>query len=432
MLFLMGPSSVGGLTLLMLFALFFELVNAGCEHCMGGVSGCTDPTTCPWNTALLKNAKAVATTLGGTAITLISLNALLPPDLLAAFPRSALDALLLLAGMPAKGTPVDLNDVNLTVRTLKDWYLAGRVSRVEVSRGMDLISERIAASGDEMKFKTMQLQMRSLELAMKDDQPSQLEWSGYRHYIIARLSHYVLFNDPSSWVKGVQDKATAASSSASSLVAQVLFPVQSAADVVIPQILHYFILFMYAMGFEHPITLSLFVGKTVYHYVKTQNVSWLGAFEIFLVYIKALDEDPSLKMSTIWNGGSQDTHLNDARSAFVRRWGSSAVFFRTRGGTPQPGLANATNDPSGNGAGNGKPIIVWNKKWNKDPKAAPCLTFNLGHPTHPQASLLPDGSCKYAHVCDHFVTDKGPNGRCRSTKHKRNKCDNPAKGAKQE
>ena len=34
---------------------------------------------------------------------------------------------------------------------------------------------------------------------------------------------------------------------------------------------------------------------------------------------------------------------------------------------------------------------------------------------------------KYDHVCDQWVTDKGPKGRCLSAKHKRGECDNPNK-----
>ena len=41
--------------------------------------------------------------------------------------------------------------------------------------------------------------------------------------------------------------------------------------------------------------------------------------------------------------------------------------------------------------------------------------------------LTAEGKCKYDHVCDQWVTDKGPKGRCLSAKHKRGECDNPNK-----
>ena len=43
------------------------------------------------------------------------------------------------------------------------------------------------------------------------------------------------------------------------------------------------------------------------------------------------------------------------------------------------------------------------------------------------AVLTAEGKCKYDHVCDQWVTDKGPKGRCLSAKHKRGECDNPNK-----
>ena len=46
---------------------------------------------------------------------------------------------------------------------------------------------------------------------------------------------------------------------------------------------------------------------------------------------------------------------------------------------------------------------------------------------HGKRVLTAEGKCKYDHVCDQWVTDKGPKGRCLSAKHKRGECDNPNK-----
>ena len=56
----------------------------------------------------------------------------------------------------------------------------------------------------------------------------------------------------------------------------------------------------------------------------------------------------------------------------------------------------------------------------------PCWHFNVGQP-HPLGALHPDGTCKRAHKCDHFVSNKGPGGRCMSAEHSRNNCNNPHK-----
>ena len=61
-------------------------------------------------------------------------------------------------------------------------------------------------------------------------------------------------------------------------------------------------------------------------------------------------------------------------------------------------------------------------------KAGPCSVFNTGG-THGKRVLTAEGKCKYDHVCDHWVSDKGPKGRCLSTEHERGECDNPSKCA---
>ena len=52
--------------------------------------------------------------------------------------------------------------------------------------------------------------------------------------------------------------------------------------------------------------------------------------------------------------------------------------------------------------------------------------FNLGKTTHPKSALKPDGTCKFDHVCDHFVTGKGKGGKCGGP-HARTECTNPGK-----
>ena len=49
----------------------------------------------------------------------------------------------------------------------------------------------------------------------------------------------------------------------------------------------------------------------------------------------------------------------------------------------------------------------WNNKFNRDKDAKPCSAFNNGV-THNAFQLKADGSCRFGHVCDHWVSDKGP------------------------
>lgn len=72
------------------------------------------------------------------------------------------------------------------------------------------------------------------------------------------------------------------------------------------------------------------------------------------------------------------------------------------------------------------------KKWNgesQDPtnsKIAPCPYYNNGK-EHMSRHLTAAGKCVFRHVCNHWVSNKGPNGRCESTSHSWRSCDNPEK-----
>ena len=420
-------------TVILVFLGGLQLIEAApCTTCKGAVEGC-DGTSCPWLSVVAANGRAIAT--AGMAVTsVLTLKSLLPDGLLAAVPRQALDALLTLSKMPSRGVPIDLSSTDLDIPKLKLYWSAGRVSRAEVSRGIDIITDRAySLSGDAGNLARAKLQMmlKSLEIAMKDEPSSADLEGGYRHYILSRISHFVLKLDASSAIRSATDRASSASLSGSNLVGVFMFPTWEIADLVIPQMVHYYCLFVHALGFENILGLGLFVNRVVYDTVLKLGYTWLFALELFLVYLKALDGSTVLNMTTIWESGSQDTYLNKAKSEFKLRWGDRAMFFRTHGGNPS-GTSPISDDPSLDVPGTGwAKSRKWNGQYNQDPKAKPCVCHNL-HKDHPSKVLREDGTCKFAHVCDHYVTDKGPGGRCGSKKHTRDKCDNPNKGPKQE
>ena len=85
----------------------------------------------------------------------------------------------------------------------------------------------------------------------------------------------------------------------------------------------------------------------------------------------------------------------------------------------------------GGGDGDGDEVPKWNGSFNSK-SSSTCLTFNLGKKPHPANCLNEKGGCKYNHICDAYVSDKGPGGRCGSDKHARINCDNPARVSKEQ
>ena len=111
------------------------------------------------------------------------------------------------------------------------------------------------------------------------------------------------------------------------------------------------------------------------------------------------------------------TKLPCSQVSATRHYGSA--FFRARAGNAQRGGAD-DNVVDG---------VKWNGKFTATSKL-PCGAFNSGG-EHAKSALLPDGTCRFAHVCDKWVTNKGKNGKCLCTAgtpgHSRGQCDNPNK-----
>ena len=142
------------------------------------------------------------------------------------------------------------------------------------------------------------------------------------------------------------------------------------------------------------------------------------AHEVLLVMFKRVEDSAGrLTLGTIYEEVYLQSILDEARL-------SAAAFFRTGGGTPRGD--RLTTD--------GK-TTKWNGKFTSS-SAKPCPHFNYEQPmgsgksaTHPADALLPDGTCKFNHVCNKWVKNKGKNGRCLCSEgtpnHPRFTCDNP-------
>ena len=393
-----------------------------CAVCRGFVEGCTG-TNCPWTITTAANAAAVAT---GAAAGALTLKSLLPPQWVSIFPRAALDTLLMMARAPAAGTPFQVEPAT-TIADLKMAYNQGRLSKPEVSRAVDSVIDNTPDDAASMAKLTAQL--KTLEFALQQEPASPGENVGVFHYILARVTHFVLKTDAASVMKGVHDTATLAAAGGQHLASSVLFPVAAVADVVIPQVVHYFCVFVHAFGFEHLYAVATFVNRVLFDTVLKLGHSWCFAFELFLVYLKELDlrKAAGVTMESLWHSGSQDTFMVRARSEAVRRFGDSVGIFRTPGGKPgtsrMPEGPNKPGTPMLDKPGAAAGKVKWNGKDTPSSKRA-CFSYQYKGREHPPGSLLPDGTCKFAHVCDHFVVGHGDGARC-GRKHGRWECDHP-------
>ena len=175
----------------------------------------------------------------------------------------------------------------------------------------------------------------------------------------------------------------------------------------------------HACGLGDVLILGTFLRDVVHDTISLNKGEWQVAHELFLCYLEVVEttSDPTLNIANVFARGSQDTMMQRA----MQRSNEHFCIFRPNGRERERERERAREHDGGG-----------TKKWNGNfnGKASTCcITFNLGRKDHPSSALNEAGACRYNHVCDHFVTDKGPRGQC-GGKHPRGKCDNPNKSDK--
>ena len=169
--------------------------------------------------------------------------------------------------------------------------------------------------------------------------------------------------------------------------------------------LNVFVMIAHATGLVNCLVLTEFLRVVVHETISQSKKHWTVAHELMLAYFEELEtsSDTTLHLGTVLQRGSLDTMMRRAESCATAEFRG---IFRSAGG---PGLGGG----------------LFTGKFNRDPKAGICISYNNGKP-HPPASLDETGGCKYRHVCNHWVSDKGPKGVCGGN-HPRTQCNNPKK-----
>ena len=155
-----------------------------------------------------------------------------------------------------------------------------------------------------------------------------------------------------------------------------------------------------------------FIKRSVHESMENYGLSWQIAHELFLVLIEAVESQTAmagggirLGLGNIFEAGGMDSFRERATQRARTHFPSiSGGGFRERETSAWNGKSTASNDVC-------------------------CGAFNTGRPHTPEM-LLPDGTCKFAHRCNKFVSkqpDGTAGGQCGSTQHGRCNCTNPFK-----
>jgi hypothetical protein len=185
----------------------------------------------------------------------------------------------------------------------------------------------------------------------------------------------------------------------------------------------FFLLLVWSMilvsvGMETFLTVASFLVFNVFDHLLLRKWDWHVTYFYFVILLERVETsgDSELNISSVGTRlGGLDTLREEATLRAEEHYGRG--IFRRR----QPTSELVDDDKLDK-----KPVVAWNNKSTPSAEHT-CHAFNLGPSgKHGKSHLLADGTCKFAHKCDAYVSDKGPGGRCHGD-HPRHKCNNPAR-----
>ena len=357
-------------------------IEAVCPHCKDTIlpAGHT-ATACPLIIELTKNANIFTQkTLGSSPTVAYSMT----HELAMQFTRPVVDAIVGLACAPVQGVQIDFTDA--TYSQANAVVKAAIYGHCSFSEATAILAERLDGAADQLAVDKIRGAMESLKTAGESAVNSA---TGTLLFIWSKVSNVLPKRTDFTF------KLDAGKSKATSLSVTLVRPANESEFF---EVTHLFIMTIVALGVASYTIVGKFVDDVIFGTTRMKE-SFKVAHELVLLYFREIDMDPAraLHMGNVFRRGGQDTLLSEARR-------NAAAFFRAGGGILQPNgtIADKVGD------------IKFNKDLKPNGKSdesskKPCPDFNAGRPCK---KLKPDGTCSFAHKCNQFVSDKGPNGYC--------------------
>ena len=394
------PAKDGGRTILFWFALFMLLGQAQavtCQSCWDGNAGCTGGANCLFATRTAANLASL-TVAGGAAINIVSL---LPASYTRQLPSQVLRTLTALARIPSGAGPPDLGP--MTLSDVVDCHTNGRID-VHTYK-----AELTARLGDAATPAAQVTRISGMLHALDGSSTpvarhiGGINSYGVLGYLLAVAS--VIVNSGKrtySAGAGESGSSTGASSSASALSIKV-----PTSGSMFSEMLMVWQALAHAVGAANILATTPFLQQVVWDGISTLGLLWEEAHCLFIIYLEAIEESQGvLHLGNVFSAGAQDTRLKAARYRHAELFGT----------------CQEVESDVVEGKGTGKP---WNKESSPNANKI-CKTYNFKDARHPPQHLFRDGTCKFRHVCNKWVTDKGPGGMCGGP-HPAYACDNPNK-----
>ena len=383
--------------------LFSTGVNgAGCPHCHGNFASCTFSSSgkCITVEAVAKNAGVLA----GSAAGVLSLAGLIKPRFLRMMSNVAFETVVALVKRAEPGSAFEVKESTGATEILN--ALANGLITLDIV--LMKLCGMIEDTTDEAVRAKLERRLQCIKTAAdikakmsSSSQFTSLMDSGILTFMWAKVSAFVMNRD----MQIKLSVGSVATDSSTDLSAKLVRPKEM---WEFAEMMNLFLLFTHALGISSVLVLTDFFEHVVYDSIRLRGATWTLAHELMVILFRRI-EDSGGKVSL--SKAYEEMHLNSIMDEARLQ---EAVFFRSPGGNP--------------GQVTGKDAKNFNGKFS--PTGKLCYAFNTGV-AHAAKDLLPDGTCKYNHACDHWVKGKGKNGRCLCEKgtpgHNRAKCDHPNK-----
>jgi hypothetical protein len=397
----------GGVTICLLI-----LVNLSgafavtCRQCYDQIEGCTGGENCPLLTGVTANAAVLGAAAGSTLI--FKVNQMLPRPYLRICTRAVLDSIKSVFKRPLVAGQDDLS--NMSIEALARAVKEGTSPRSDVLMAVMQLAAQVDAD-DTPETRSQQRKIDHLISIIRELNACQS-----RGESASRAPETV------GVLALIWALAGKVSDHSSESKASVSFADSKEGDSVVTKLsekqrrsrsmeecserISAFTAICHALGIANVLLTTQFFREVFYDTVLRDKQPWQLAHELVLVYLEDVDQSTTLTMGNVFASGAQDTRLKRAAAECLTHY--KLDIFRSGPGGPEQKHASGS--------------VKSNGKFTKTAKQV-CHSFNFGKPcTH----LLPDGTCKFNHTCNHWVSDKGPKGRCEGS-HPQSKCDNPNK-----
>ena len=412
----------------LLVCVYFQPVGAVfCPHCFGNAASCAyDRTkTCPTIQTVATNAAILVGKAAPTAI--MSLVDLITPEYLRILGKVPMNVIQHLALKPRDGTSFEF-DADTRVDVLMGALAQGQLSFAAL---ITAYAGFVSDEADDAKRKVLRENFDLLSAAQKanafsEQSSTDTSCTGLLPWLWGRITHFVTAGPGATAYLVVGAVAVESVSSSSGLAAYSSRLSRFSDEYEFFDALNLMGMFVTALGVCTARIWARMLDRVVWKPLRQHRRSWQFVSELFNIILDRLTDSSGdgVTLDNVYDKSYMNSFFEAAETA-TRRYYPKAPFFRTVGGNPNANDGDKDKD---------KDIKDKGKKYNGNfTKTATkcCNAFNLNSAHKPGIHLHPDGTCKFNHVCDHWVSNKGKNGRCLGTEgtpgHSRTNCDNPNK-----